>query len=88
MTNERDLRNQMAWARKEAIEEGLAEGREKGIIEGRAEGRAEERAEGRAEGITQARQEMAEKLLAKGMSVDDIADVTGISPEEIRKIRH
>ena len=76
MTTERDLRNQMAWARKEAIEEGLAEGREKGIIEGRAEG------------ITQARQEMAEKLLAKGMSIDDIADVTGISPEEIRKIRH
>ena len=35
MTTERDLRNQMAYARKEAIEEGIAEGR--------AEGRAEER---------------------------------------------
>ena len=33
MTTERDLRNQMAYARQEAIEEGLAEGR--------AEGRAE-----------------------------------------------
>ena len=30
MTTERDLRNQMAYARKEAIEEGLAEGRAQG----------------------------------------------------------
>ena len=33
MTTERDLRNQMAYARKEAIAEGLAEGRAEGIIE-------------------------------------------------------
>ena len=78
MTTERDLRNQMAWARKEAIEEGLAEGRERGMAEGRAEGRAE--------GITQARYEMAEKLIDKGMGIADIADVTGISPEEIRNL--
>lgn len=32
MTTERDLRNQMAWARKEAIEEGLAEGIAKGSL--------------------------------------------------------
>ena len=37
MTTERDLRNQMAYARQEAINEGLAEGREKGLAEGRAE---------------------------------------------------
>lgn len=37
MTTERDLRNQMAYARQEAINEGLAEGREKGRAEGRAE---------------------------------------------------
>ena len=30
MTTERDLRNQMAYAKKEAIEEGLAEGRAQG----------------------------------------------------------
>ena len=33
MTTERDLRNQMAYARKESIEEGLAEGRAKGRAE-------------------------------------------------------
>ena len=37
MTTERDLRNQMAYARQEAIEEGRAEG----LAEGRAEGKAE-----------------------------------------------
>ena len=37
MTTERDLRNQMAYAKKEAIAEGRAEG----LAEGRAEGRAE-----------------------------------------------
>ena len=33
MTTERDLRNQMAYARKEAIAEGLAEGRAEGLAE-------------------------------------------------------
>lgn len=37
MTTERDLKNQMDWARKEAIEEGLAEGRAEGINETRLE---------------------------------------------------
>ena len=67
MTTERDLRNQMAYARQEAIEEGLAEGLAKGLAEGLAKGRAE----------------MATKLLAKGMSVEDIAEVTEMSIDEI-----
>lgn len=37
MTTERDLRNQMEYARQEAIAEGLAEGRAAGLAEGRAE---------------------------------------------------
>ena len=63
MTTERDLRNQMAYARQEAIEEGLAEGLAKGLAKGRAE--------------------MATKLLAKGMSVEDIAEVTEMPIDEI-----
>lgn len=68
MTTERDLRNQMAWARKEAIEEGLAEGREKGRVEGRAEGRAE----------------VIRCLYAGGLSVEEISRLVGISLEEIK----
>lgn len=71
MTTERDLRNQMAWARKEAIEEGLAEGR--------AEGRADGRAEGQAETIR--------KMLVAGIPAAMIADALGITVEECESYR-
>lgn len=75
MTTERDLRNQMAWARQEAIEEGLAEGRAIGLIEGRAEGRAE--------GQQSKAVEIALKLIDTGMSKADAAAFVGISQEEL-----
>ena len=71
MTTERDLRNQMAYARQEAINEGLAEGRAKGLAEGRAEGRAE----------------TIRKMLAAGISEKTIADALGITLEECESYR-
>ncbi len=62
------------------------EGREEGREEGRKEGREEGRAEGRAEGREEVKRETAKKLITKGMSIDDIAEVTGLSPEEIREL--
>ena len=76
MTTERDLRNQMAWARKEPIEEGLAEGREKGLAEGREKGLAEGRAEGRAEVIR--------SMHLRGLSLEEISRLVGIGLEEIK----
>jgi predicted transposase/invertase (TIGR01784 family) len=59
MTTERDLRNQMAYARQEAIEEGLAEGR--------AEGRAEVAREMLYDGVP------VEKISKyTGLSIEDI----------------
>ena len=66
MTTERDLRNQMAYARQVAIEEGHAEG----YAEGRAEGRAEERA------VT------VRKMLAAGVPAETIAGALGIAVDE------
>ena len=87
MTTERDLRNQMAYARQEAIEEGLAEGRAeglaKGLAEGLSKGRAEGLAEGRAEGLT----EVAKQMLADGMPADKIATYTKLSIEEIKSLQ-
>ena len=74
MTTERDLRNQMACARKEAIEEGLAEGRAIGLAEGRAEGRAE------------ANLESAAKLKNLGVAAETISKATGLSLEEIEHL--
>ena len=91
MTTERDLRNQMAYAKQMAIEEGLAEGlaegRAKGLAEGLAEGRAEGLAEGRAKGIIDGERakalEIAVKLIATGMTKAEAAAFVGISVEDI-----
>ena len=83
MTTERDLRNQMAYARKVAVEEGLAEGRAEGLAEGRAEGRTEGRAEGRAE----ANLEAALKFRNLGVAVEIISEATGLSVEEIKQLQ-
>ena len=48
MTTERDLRNQIAYLKQEAVMEGRAEGLAEGLAEGRVEGRAEGLAEGKA----------------------------------------
>ena len=87
MTTERDLRNQMAYARKEAIEQGMAEGRavgfEVGRAEGREEGRVEGRAEGRAEGSRDKAIEIARNLKGMGMTIEDIAEIVGLETEII-----
>ena len=70
MTTERDLRNQMAYARQVAIEEGHAKGHAEGYAEGRAEGRAEERA------VT------VRKMLAAGVPAETIAGALGIAVDE------
>ncbi len=47
---------------------------------------AEGRTEGRAEGRAEANRENAKRLLAKGMSIEDISDVTGLTAEEIQSL--
>ena len=51
--------------------------------EGKAEGKAEGRAEGRAEG----KAEVARKLLTIGLSIEQIAEATGLTADEIRALR-
>ena len=50
---------------------------------GRAEGREEGRAEGIAIGVDQAKIEIARRMLAKGFSVPDICEATGLSEAEL-----
>lgn len=70
MTTERDLRNQMAYARKEAIEEGKAKGM----------------AEGKAEGSRTKAEEIAKNLKAKGMSDEEIASIVGLDIEIVSSL--
>ena len=67
---------------KTAADKGRAEGRAEGLVEGRAEGRVE----GRAEGIEQNKRENARKMKARGYPVADIADITGLAPEDVEKL--
>ena len=71
---------------KTAADKGRAEGRAEGLVEGRAEGRAEGLVEGRTEGIEQTKRENARKMKAKGYPVADIADITGLAPEDVEKL--
>ena len=57
--------------------------REKGLAEGLAEGRAEGRSEGEAAGAAQKQREIAKSMKAKNIPTADIAEITGLSAEEV-----
>ncbi|MCF0202387.1 MAG: PD-(D/E)XK nuclease family transposase [Bacteroidaceae bacterium] len=72
--------------RLEGMIEGRKEGREEGREEGRKEGRKEGREEGRMEGAKAQAMETARRMKAKGMPIEDIAEITDLSAEEIAKL--
>ena len=76
------LRDNIETARYEGHLEGRAEGRE----EGRAEGRAEGREEGRAEGRNAAIHENARRMKTRGYSPEEIAEITGLTIQEIMSL--
>jgi len=64
----------MRNAARKGMAKGLAEGLEKGLEKGRAEGEANIKIE------------TARKMKSKGFSLADIADITGLTKEEIKKM--
>ena len=70
MTTERDIRNQIAFARDKGIEQGIQQGVEKG----------------REEGAAQKSAEIARAMLAKGYTPAEVQELIGLSPEEIAKL--
>ena len=63
-----------------------AEGRAEGLEEGRAEGRAEGLIEGRAEGRAEAIESTARNMKAMGLSLELIAQATGLTTAEIEAL--
>ena len=74
MTTEIDKRAQLKYA----IEQGLEKGR--------AEGRAEGREEGVSEGEAKGKSEVARAMRERNMDISVIAEVTGLSAEQIRAL--
>jgi predicted transposase/invertase (TIGR01784 family) len=62
---------------KEGLKEGLKKGEEKGLKKGKEEGLKK--------GKEEEKKEIAQKLLDQGMSIKDIAKITGLSEAEIKK---
>ena len=91
MNTERDTYNQIEYAREsgreEGREEGLKEGHKKGHKEGKEEGLKEGRAEGRGEGRGEERLKIAMNLIQLGASCKIISQATGLSAEEVSRLK-
>ena len=75
MYDEKRRNGELAAAREDGIAEGLAQGLEQGLEQGLAEGREE------------ANMEVARKMLAAGMLVEQIAQFTGLDKDRIDKLQ-
>ena len=87
MTTARDTHNQIEYAKETGLEEGLAKGLAKGRVIGRAEGLEEGLSKGREEGREDAKQQIAINLLQLGTSCEIVAKATGLSLEEVAKLK-
>ena len=65
------------------MDKGIIEGEARGKIIGREEGMKE----GKKEGKKQNQIEIAKKLLQRNMSIEDIKEITGLTEEEISKLK-
>ena len=77
------------WARYDynsAMSEMKQKGLEAGLAEGKAKGLAEGKAEGKAEGEKKANLKIAQKMLEKKMDINLIAELTGLTEEEIKSL--
>ena len=78
-----DYQNCLNYAVETAIEAAVKTATEKALSEGEEKGKAE----GLAEGKNAARCEMARNLLKEGLSMDLICRTTGLSEEEVLKLK-
>ncbi|MCP4148514.1 MAG: hypothetical protein GY757_12280 [bacterium] len=67
-------------------EEGFEKGKKEGIEEGKKEGIEEGIEESKKEGKVESKREIAKKSLEKGIPPDLVADITGLSVEEIETL--
>ena len=57
------------------------------MYEAKRDGKAEGRAEGKIEGAKEEKIQIAKNMLKKGINILDIAEITGLSKEEIEKLK-
>ncbi len=88
---QRDYNASMDYAKKTGLEdgmkEGLKQGQEQGLQEGIQEGRQQGLQQGIKQGADKEKLEIAKKLIVRDMNIKDICDITGLSEDEIMKIK-
>ena len=80
----RDIKNSVDTAKRE----GIAEGKEIGMKEGMEKGLAEGMEKGRAEGKHEANTETAQRLLAMGLSAEQVSKATQLPLEIIKNLNN
>ncbi len=85
---ERGRKEGILQGMKAGIEKGLQKGRGEGRNEGRREGRNEGRNEGRHQGLQEATQRIALAMLDEGLEPSQVAKLTGLSQQQLAKLRH
>ena len=88
MKYSRSLKDYRDWHNtlNHAIEEKTAQISKKLLAKGRKEGIAVGREEGREEGRENTQKEIARKMLDKGMDINSISELSGLTLEEINDI--
>ena len=81
-----DVQDAMEYHHRMGKTEGFNDGFEKGMEKGREEGMQQGMEKGREEGREEALLQTAKKFLAKGISVDDVAEATGLSIDRVRAL--
>ena len=71
---------------REGFEKGRSEGEAIGLEKGRSEGEAIGLEKGRSEGAAQEKREIAKSMKAKKIPTADIAEITGLSAEEVEAL--
>ena len=69
--------------RKDGLRQGKIEGKKEGLEEGRKEGLEKGKKEGLEKGREESKIQIANKLLEKGMSIEEIHEITGLNKKEI-----
>ena len=84
---EKGMKKGMEKGIKQGIEKGIKQGIEKGIKQGIEKGIKQGMEKGRAEGRAEGRIEIVQAMFAKGMDIDTISELTGLSVGEIRALQ-
>ena len=71
------------WDFYSTIDTAHSKGMAEGIAQGKAEGIAQGKAEGKAQGMEEANAANARKMRQLGLPIETIAEVTGLSADEI-----